>query len=89
MAPNEARYKLSMSPVEGGESCYLQQQNYSLASLSRRDNSEDPFGTSQPASTESTPAATTEPEEPTDEQIQDSAKMLALLIEKRLANEPA
>ena len=89
MAPNEARYKLSMSPVEGGESCYLQQQNFSLASLSRRDNSEDPFGTSQPASAESTPAATTEPEEPTDEQIQDSAKMLALLIEKRLANEPA
>lgn len=85
MAPNEARYKLSMSPVEGGESPMVQQQNYSLLALSKRDNSADPFGTSQPAATE--PAATSEPAEPTDEQIQDSAKMLALLIEKRLTNE--
>lgn len=87
MAPNEARFRLSMSPVEGGESCYLQQQNFSLSALSKRDAQADPFATSQPASTESTPAATSEPAEPTDEQIQDSAKMLALLIEKRLTNE--
>lgn len=86
MAPNEARYRMSMAPVEGGDSCYLQQQYFSLEDLAKRSESGDPFGTSQPASTESTPAATTEP---TDEQIQDSAKMLALLIEKRLANEPA
>jgi HK97 family phage portal protein len=86
MAPDEARKRLNMAPVEGGATPYLQQQNYSLSSLSRRDNSEDPFGTAQPTTQPSQPAA---PPEPTDEQIQDSAKMLALLIEKRLANEPA
>src|SRR6185295_14785474 len=33
MAPNEGRAKLDLKPVEGGESPYLQQQNYSLAAL--------------------------------------------------------
>ena len=28
MAPNEGRAKLDLKPVEGGESPYLQQQNY-------------------------------------------------------------
>ncbi len=37
MSPNEARAKEDLPPVEGGESCYLQQQNYSLAALARRD----------------------------------------------------
>lgn len=84
MAPDEARKRINLSPVAGGATPYLQQQNFSLSALSKRDAQADPFGTSQPASTESPPAATSEP---TDEQIQDSAKMLALLIEKRLTNE--
>jgi HK97 family phage portal protein len=86
MAPDEARKRLNMAPVEGGASPMIQQQNYSLAALAKRDASTDPFGTAQPTTQTSPPAA---PEEPTDEQIQDSAKMLALLIEKRLTNEPA
>lgn len=87
MTPNYALRKLGQEPVEGGDTIYLQQQNYSIQALSRRDAQADPFatGSSAPAAQ---PAAT-QPEEPTDEQIQDSAKMLALLIEKRLANEPA
>lgn len=87
MAPNEGRYRLNLPPVDGGESPMIQVQNYSLAALAKRDAQSDPFATAQPASTESTSAATSEPAEPTDEQIQDSAKMLALLIEKRLTNE--
>lgn len=86
MAPDEARKRLNMAPVEGGASPMIQQQNYSLAALAKRDASVDPFGTAQPAVTP--PAATPDPTQ-TDQQIQDSAKMLALLIEKRLANEPA
>lgn len=43
MAPNEARRKVDLPPVEGGESPYLQQQNYSLAALAKRDAREDPF----------------------------------------------
>lgn len=87
MTPNFALRKLGQEPVEGGDTIYLQQQNYSIQALSRRDAQADPFATGS-SSTPVEPAAT-QPEEPTDEQIQDSAKMLALLIEKRLANEPA
>lgn len=87
MTPNAAMAELNQPPVEGGDTVYLQQQNYSLQALAKRDAKEDPFSTGQSVSTQ--PAASTTAEEPTDEQIQDSAKMLALLIEKRLANEPA
>lgn len=43
-APNEARRRFGLSPIEGGDSVYLQQQNFSLQALARRDRSEDPFG---------------------------------------------
>lgn len=88
MTPNYALRRLNQPPVEGGDTIYLQQQNYSIEALSRRDAQADPFATGSPtiaAPADTTPATV----EPTDEQIQDSAKMLALLIEKRLTNEPA
>ena len=44
MSPNEARAVLGLAPVAGGESPLMQQQNYSLQALARRDNSDDPFG---------------------------------------------
>jgi HK97 family phage portal protein len=37
MAPNEARREWDLGPVKGGESPYLQQQNYSLSALAARD----------------------------------------------------
>lgn len=37
LKPNEARARFDLEPVEGGDSCYLQIQNYSLSALSRRD----------------------------------------------------
>lgn len=43
--PNEARRKFGLAPLTGGDSVYLQQQNYSLEALARRDASADPFGT--------------------------------------------
>lgn len=46
MSPNEARATLGLPPVAGGESPLMQQQNYSLSALARRDNSDDPFGKS-------------------------------------------
>lgn len=42
-APNEARLRENLPPLEGGDSVYLQEQNYSLEALARRDQSEDPF----------------------------------------------
>lgn len=36
MAPNEARRRLDLAPVEGGDQPYLQQQNYPLSDLAAR-----------------------------------------------------
>jgi HK97 family phage portal protein len=43
LAPNEGRKKIGQKPVKGGDTPYLQQQNFSLAALDRRDQSDDPF----------------------------------------------
>jgi len=43
MSPDEARFKANYKPVAGGATPYLQQQNYSLAALAKRDAQEDPF----------------------------------------------
>lgn len=51
-SPNEARATLGLPPVVGGESPLMQQQNYSLSALAKRDNSDNPFGntpTAEPA----------------------------------------
>jgi HK97 family phage portal protein len=69
MAPNEGRKKLDLKPAEGGDSPYLQQQNYSLAALAKRDAQDDPFkpATATPAlpepETPALPAPDPEPEE--------------------------
>ena len=63
MAPNEARFRyLDLGPVPGGASPYLQQQNYSLEALAKRDAKEDPF-----ASGKTTPDDAPPPPSDTDE----------------------
>ncbi|MFH7767554.1 phage portal protein [Acinetobacter sp. BSP-28] len=42
--PNEARQAFNLAPIVGGDTVYMQQQNYSLEALSKRDQKEDPFG---------------------------------------------
>lgn len=37
-APNEARKKVDLPPVKGGDAPYMQEQNYSLEALARRDS---------------------------------------------------
>jgi HK97 family phage portal protein len=55
MSPNEARMRyFDLGPVEGGDSPYLQMQNYSLSALSERDK-DKPF--SKPAPGAQGPAA--------------------------------
>lgn len=57
MKPDEARRKLDLPPVPGGDAVYRQQQDYSLEALAKRDAQEDPFSTgSTPASTDPDPA---------------------------------
>lgn len=58
LAPNEMRKKLDLPPKEGGDSPMLQQQNFSLQALAKRDAQDDPFGTA--------PAPKADPETPTE-----------------------
>lgn len=44
LKPNEGRKKLGYEPTDGGDDAYLQQQNYSLSALKKRDQKDDPFG---------------------------------------------
>lgn len=46
MPPNAAMKKINLPPLEGGDTVYMQEQNYSLAALSRRDSKDDPFSKS-------------------------------------------
>ena len=56
-APNEARKRLNLKPTQGGDSPYLQQQNYSLEALNKRDALADPFAPAPPAAPPAPPAA--------------------------------
>jgi phage portal protein BeeE len=68
MSPNEARQKyLGLGPIPGGKSAYMQQQNYSLEALAKRDAG-DPFA--KPAPAPVAPVATPAAADPsTDEQM--------------------
>lgn len=79
-APNEARRSFNLAPKTGGDSPYLQQQNFSLEALAKRDAQEDPFKTSSSAA----PAA---PDAPADPQAaaDAAAAKVAQLFDDRLA----
>jgi phage portal protein BeeE len=68
ISPNEARFKENYPPVPGGESPMVQEQNYSLAALAKRDALDNPFGakesakTPAPAESEETAAESVDPE---------------------------
>jgi HK97 family phage portal protein len=47
-SPDESREKFNLPPVVGGSAPYMQQQNFSLEALARRDALADPFATAKP-----------------------------------------
>lgn len=59
LKPNEARRRINLGPVAGGDAVYRQQQDYSLEALAKRDASDDPFA-------KATPVAASAPAEPAD-----------------------
>ena len=61
-APNEARRRFNLAPVTGGGSPYLQQQNFSLEALAKRDAQDDPFAPAKAATPEPPPADTPPPD---------------------------
>ncbi len=54
--PDEGRLKLNLPPVPGGDTIYMQQQEFSLAALAKRDALPNPFVIDQPT-TNPTPSA--------------------------------
>lgn len=55
MKVNDARRRMDLQPVEGGDTIWMQQQNYSLEALMERDRN-DPFAKSAPTIPASEPA---------------------------------
>ena len=76
LAPNEARGRINRRPLVGGDTIYMQQQNYSLEALAKRDAAADPFGTAKPALPPPPIEAPASPTNPTD--AQDQSKIFAL-----------
>ncbi|MGN6451393.1 MAG: phage portal protein [Brucella intermedia] len=66
LSPNEQRKRLNLPPKPGGNSPMLQQQNYSLEALAKRDAKDDPFGKS---SNDTPPAPSEPPPEPEQKHI--------------------
>lgn len=80
ITPNEARRHENREPKEGGDELYMQQQNYSLPALAKRDASDDPFGTGKtaapPAPTPSAPPAAAND----DEGAEEVAELMAHIV---------
>ena len=66
LTPNEGRARIGRLPLEGGDTVYMQQQNFSLEALAKRDAKDDPFNTSSSAS-QPTETAQGDAEQPEDE----------------------
>jgi len=79
MTNNEARKRLNLGPITGGDTIYMQQQDYSMAAIAARD-AMDPLAV-QPA----TNPAPEEPE-PTDEEVDDQARALAAFFQKEMTS---
>lgn len=87
LSPNEARKKVDLEPVEGGNSPMAQQQNYSLAALAKRDAKEDPFATVAPSAPKPDPEKEKVEDDDEDENelvvANDNAQKFAALNELR------
>lgn len=59
---NEQRKRLNQKPVKGGDTVYLQQQNFSIEALAKRDAKADPFETGGKSETAPTPDPAPEPD---------------------------
>lgn len=84
-APNEARRKLDLKPVEGGEEPLSQQQNYSLAALAERDRHK-PLLSPGPNPTEAPPPPAEEPANDDGARTEAEAAKALLALHKGLAH---
>jgi HK97 family phage portal protein len=72
--PNEARRKADLRPLAGGDTVYMQQQNFSLAALDARDKAGPPPGAAPTAP----PSAENPPADPQADRALDIARRIRL-----------
>jgi HK97 family phage portal protein len=87
MKLNEARRKIDLPDMDGGDSVYLQQQNFSLEALNKRDSSDDPFKTGGSSkTTQPSSSQTTDPQKSIRKSIErsedDAIEYLSILVNK-------
>jgi HK97 family phage portal protein len=82
--PNEARKRLNLKPVKGGDTPYLQEQNYSLAALDKRDSQEDPFASKAPPPPAAAPGAADDGEEVAADDVAATAQLAAWSLRSQL-----
>jgi HK97 family phage portal protein len=82
--PNEARATLNLPPITGGDTVYLQQQNFSLAALAERD-SNDPFSKPEPAPAAPSPTDEPEPDDD-DEPAEDVERAVTDFLRRELSD---
>lgn len=85
MSPDEARFRANLDAVAGGDTPYLQQQNFSLAALAKRDSQTDPFASKTTPAPPAIPPVTP-PEENRGLPIEHIRILLDYKIQQRLAN---
>lgn len=91
-SPNESRKKENLKPVAGGETPFLQQQNFPLSDFAKRSSKDDPFASGPATATSihlpapAPTAATPPPPEPTKDEMAGVSE-LALAIIKRFTDE--
>ena len=81
LAPNEARRMENWAPQVGGDVLYLQQQNFSLAALAKRDAKDDPFAKESSVA----PSPVSPSEEELDKAFADERRESPLTLRKKAA----
>lgn len=81
--PNEARKRVNLPPVEGGNTIYLQQQYFSLEALSKRDAKEDPFAKSGTGAT--VPAEPSVPVDDNQKELEAQARIFGAMLQKEVS----
>lgn len=84
LAPNEGRKRMNLPPLTGGDTVYMQQQNYSLEALNERDKLNplaDPGPNPQNASSNESDEEEEEPED-----MESAARVLAAFMTKELSD---
>lgn len=84
MMPDEARKRLNLSKVEGGDAVYSQQQNFSLAALAERDR-DKPFAKPDPASPATPAVSPADAEKPDENEVPRSLTGMVVAAELRKA----